>query len=73
MMLFILVAKIFERILYEVLHNEIDLNRSSDKGLFSFGIKARKVELVASPILFFFLFQFNIIFRASFIMSHAAL
>ena len=73
MMFFILMAKIFERILYEVLHKEIGLNRSSDRGLFSFGIKARKDELVAPLILSFFLVQFNILFMSSFMMSHAAL
>ena len=73
MMLFILVAKIFEGILYEVLHIEIGVNQSSDRGLFYFGIKARKDDLVAPPILSFFLVQFNIFFRSSFIISHVAL
>ena len=73
MMFFILMANIFERILYEVLHKEIDLNRSSERGIFSFGIKVKKDELVAPPILFFFLVQFNIILMSSFMMSHDTL
>ena len=73
MMLFILVAKILDMILYEVLHNEIGLNILSDRGLFSFGIRARKDELVDTRILSFFLVQFIIFFRSSFIISHAAL
>ena len=47
MILFILEAKIFDKILSEVLHSEISLNLSSVEGFFSFGIKARKDELVS--------------------------
>ena len=57
MIFFILVAKFFKRILEEVLHKDIGLNLSSVEGLFSLGIKAKKDELVAPPILSFFLVQ----------------
>ena len=73
MMLYILVVKIFDRILYELLHNEIGLNISSDRGIFFFGVKARKDDLVAPPILSFFVVQFSIFFRSSFIISHVVL
>ena len=55
MMSFILMAKFFDRILYKVLHKEIGLNLSSVDGFFSLGIKDKKDELVAPPILSFFL------------------
>ena len=72
-MFFILFTKFFGRILYEVLHKEIGMNLFSEVWIFSFGIKDRKDELVAPPILSFFLVQFNIPFKYSFMISHAAL
>ena len=39
-----------EKILYEALHREIGRNFLIEVGLCSFGIRARKVELVAPPI-----------------------
>ena len=39
-----------ENILYEALHREIGLNLLIEEGLGYFGIKAKKVELVAPPI-----------------------
>ena len=72
-MFFILFTKIFQRILYKVLHNEIGLNLLSEVWIFSFGIKDRKDELVAPPMLSFFLVQFNILFKSSFMISHVAL
>ena len=51
---FNLLARSFVRILYEALHSEIGRNPSKEEGLISFGIRARKVELVAPPTLDFF-------------------
>ena len=39
-----------DKILYEALQSEIGPNFLMEEGLGSLGIKARKVELVASPI-----------------------
>ena len=39
-----------ENILYNALHREIGLNLLIEEGLGSFGIKSKKVELVAPPI-----------------------
>ena len=54
-----------------MLHKEICLNLFNVEGLFSLGIKAKKDELVAPPILSFFLVQFNIFFRSSLIIFQA--
>ena len=60
--LFSLVAIILVIILYPVLHNEIDLKRWKVVALFSFGIRARKEELVLPPSLLTF-WEYLIIFR----------
>ena len=40
-----------EKILYDTLHREMGRNFLMEVGLHSFGIRAKKVELVAPPIL----------------------
>jgi len=42
---------ILEMILYETLHREIILNLVKEEGLESLGIKAKKEEFIAPPIL----------------------
>jgi hypothetical protein len=48
---FNLFAMTFARILYETLQRDMGWNLSKEEAFFSFGIKARKDELVAPPIL----------------------
>ena len=48
---FILRDMTLEKILYEALQREIGLKRLIEEGLGSLGIKAKKVEFVAPPIL----------------------
>ena len=46
-----LIDSTLEKILYEALYKEIGRYFFMEVGLCSFGIKARKVELVAPPVL----------------------